>query len=36
MLDLERKGDTWSVSIQLKLHWKNGGQAVQNLNYMIV
>lgn len=23
------------VSIEVKLHWKNGGQAVQNLNYLI-
>lgn len=29
-------GATRTVPIELKLHWKNGGQAIQNLNFMIV
>jgi len=29
-------GNTRVVPIELKLHWKNGGQAVQNLNFMII
>jgi hypothetical protein len=29
-------GASRDVPIELKLHWKNGGQAIQNLNFMIV
>jgi hypothetical protein len=29
-------GETKEVPISFKLYWKNGGQAVQNLNFMII
>ena len=37
-ITLQKKsgGATKKVPIAFKLHWKNGGQAVQNLNFMVV
>jgi hypothetical protein len=36
-MTLQKKsgGDVKKVPIAFKLHWKNGGQAVQNLNFMV-
>ncbi len=34
-LTLSRNGETKDVPIECKFHWKNGGQAVQNLNIMV-
>ena len=38
LLNLQKKsgGEIRSIPIVFKLYWKNGGQAVQNLNFMIV
>jgi hypothetical protein len=37
-ITLQKKsgGPTKKVPIAFKLYWKNGGQAVQNLNFMVV
>lgn len=35
ILTLSRNGETKDVPIECKFHWKNGGQAVQNLNIMV-
>jgi len=35
-LTLEQCGGQKTVPLSLKFHWKNGGQAVQNLNFMLV
>lgn len=37
-LNLQKKsgGEIRSIPIVFKLYWKNGGQAVQNLNFMII
>uniref|UniRef100_A0A6C0KXB3 Uncharacterized protein n=1 Tax=viral metagenome TaxID=1070528 RepID=A0A6C0KXB3_9ZZZZ len=37
-ITLQKKsgGQTNKVPIAFKLHWKNGGQAVQNLNFMVI
>jgi hypothetical protein len=35
-LTLEQEGEQKTVPLCLKFHWKNGGQAVQNLNFMLV
>lgn len=35
-LTLEQNGEQKTVPLCLKFHWKNGGQAVQNLNFMLV
>ena len=37
-LNLQKKsgGEVRSIPIVFKLYWKNGGQAVQNLNFMII
>ena len=37
-LSLQKKSGTEvkDVPILFKLHWKNGGQAVQNLNFLLV
>ena len=38
LLNLQKKsgGEIRSIPIVFKLYWKNGGQAVQNLNFMII
>ena len=36
LLTLQRGDEMRKVPIELKFHWKNGGQAVQNLNFMIL
>ena len=33
---LTRGGETKEVPMECKFHWKNGGQAVQNLNFMLL
>lgn len=37
-LSLQKKsgGDVKEVPMEFKFHWKNGGQAVQNLNYLLI
>jgi hypothetical protein len=35
-LSLTRGGETKEVPMECKFHWKNGGQAVQNLNFMLL
>jgi hypothetical protein len=35
-LVLTRGGETKEVPMECKFHWKNGGQAVQNLNFMLL
>ena len=35
-LVLQRGGETRTVPMECKFHWKNGGQAVQNLNFMLL
>jgi hypothetical protein len=35
-LTLTRDGETKEVPMECKFHWKNGGQAVQNLNFMLL
>ena len=35
-LTLSRGGETKEVPMECKFHWKNGGQAVQNLNFMLL
>jgi len=36
ILVLRRGGETKAVPMECKFHWKNGGQAVQNLNFMLL
>ena len=36
ILTLSRNGVTKEVPMECKFHWKNGGQAVQNLNFMLL
>jgi len=36
ILTLARDGETKEVPMECKFHWKNGGQAVQNLNFMLL
>lgn len=36
LLTLQRGLESKQVPMELKFHWKNGGQAVQNLNFMIL
>jgi hypothetical protein len=36
VLTLSRDGVEKEVPMECKFHWKNGGQAIQNLNFMIV
>ena len=36
ILTLTRDGETKEVPMECKFHWKNGGQAVQNLNFMLL
>jgi len=35
-LSLTRGTETMEVPLECKFHWKNGGQAVQNLNFMLL
>jgi len=35
-LTLQRGTETKKVPMECKFHWKNGGQAVQNLNFMLL
>jgi hypothetical protein len=35
-LTLQRGSETKEVPMECKFHWKNGGQAVQNLNFMLL
>lgn len=36
ILTLERDGITREVPMECKFHWKNGGQTVQNLNFILL
>jgi hypothetical protein len=36
ILTLQRGSETKEVPMECKFHWKNGGQAVQNLNFMLL
>ena len=36
ILTLSRDGVTKDVPMECKFHWKNGGQAVQNINFMLL
>lgn len=36
MLSLKRGEEAKQVPMECKFHWKNGGQAVQNLNFMLL
>jgi hypothetical protein len=36
ILTLRRGEETKEVPMEFKFHWKNGGQAVQNLNFMLL
>lgn len=36
IMTLQRGADTKEVPLECKFHWKNGGQAVQNLNVMLL
>jgi len=36
ILTLQRGSETKEVPMECKFHWKNGGQAIQNLNFMLL
>jgi hypothetical protein len=33
---MEQEGEEKTIPLELKFHWKNGGQGVQNLNFMLL